>query len=622
LPDEDDVGLAINLIGPPSVHQDGVERAAPRGHKSWAILALLLLSAQSPSRQLLASLLFAEADDPLGALRWNLARLRALLGPRVTLHGDPVVLNLPADTLIDVRVIASGTWVDAVALPGLGREMLEGIQPDASPAFDAWLLAERRRVAGLAAAVLREAATARLAAAESRSAVELATRLVAMDEFDEEAQALLIRAHIAAGNGTEARRYLSATIARFQHELGVEPSATLKRSADRVMTDGAGNEATTRSGAPRGQPSNASIASLIAAGEAAVGAGAVEAGLETLRRAASEARDVGDDRLLGQALVALGEAYVHGIRGRDGEGATSLHAALNVAERSGANGVVSEAARELGYVEMLRARYDRADTWLERALAEAPDRGLRAAAMSVLGSVMSDRGSTAEAITILNETTRDARALGKPRLAAWAYAFLARTHFIRMEYEAAHAAAVSALESVAAANWMTFKPFPQAWLASVEFVQGNIDTASSLFESAFAVGCQIGDPCWEGMGARGIGLVHLARGNVDDGIGWLDDARTRCVRIPDAYLWIHAFCLDSLCQAGIDHHVPETLRWISDLESLAARTGMSEMLVRAFLHRAASGDVSAVESARLFKERIDNPAVLARIDSALAFATA
>jgi tetratricopeptide (TPR) repeat protein len=491
--------------------------------------------------------------------------------------------------------------------------MLEGIAPDASPAFDAWLLAERRRVAGLAAAVLREAATARLAAAESRSAVELATRLVAMDEFDEEAQALLIRAHVAAGNGTEARRYLSATIARFQHELGVEPSATLIRAAD---------EATTRSVAPRGRPSSASIASLVAAGEAAVGAGAVEAGLETLRRAANEARDVGDDRLLGQALVALGEAYVHGLRGRDGEGATSLHAALNVAERSGANDVVSEAARELGYVEMLRARYDRADTWLERALAEAPDRGLRAAAMSVLGSVMSDTGSTAQAIAILNETTRDAAALDKPRLAAWAYAFLARTHFIRMEYEAAHAAAISALESVATANWMTFKPFPQAWLASVEFVQGNIDTASSLFEAAFAVGCQIGDPCWEGMGARGIGLVHLARGNVDDGIAWLDDARTRCVRIPDAYLWIHAFCLDSLCQAGIDHDVPETPRWISDLESLAARTGMSEMLVRAFLHRAASGDAGAVESARLFKERIDNPAVLAKIDSALAFATA
>jgi hypothetical protein len=40
---------------------------------------------------------------------------------------------------------------------------------------------------------------------------------------------------------------------------------------------------------------------------------------------------------------------------------------------------------------------------------------------------------------------------------------------------------------------------------------------------------------------------------------------------------------------------------------------MNEMLVRAQLHRAALGDTRAAETARLFADRIDNPAVLRRV---------
>ncbi len=115
------------------------------------------------------------------------------------------------------------------------------------------------------------------------------------------------------------------------------------------------------------------------------------------------------------------------------------------------------------------------------------------------------------------------------------------------------------------------------------------------------------------MGARGIGLVKIADGDVAEGIRWLDDARTRCVRIPDAYLWIHGYCLDSLCEQGIAHGMKGTDRWIADLEAVAARTGMNELLVRAQLHRAALGMPGTRESAAVFATRIDNPAVLRRV---------
>ena len=46
-----------------------------------------------------------------------------------------VQLRLPAGTVIDVQVLMGGTSGEAVELPGLGRELLEGMDVDASPGF-------------------------------------------------------------------------------------------------------------------------------------------------------------------------------------------------------------------------------------------------------------------------------------------------------------------------------------------------------------------------------------------------------------------------------------------------------------------------------------------------------
>lgn len=111
--------------------------------------------------------------------------------------------------------------------------------------------------------------------------------------------------------------------------------------------------------------------------------------------------------------------------------------------------------------------------------------------------------------------------------------------------------------------------------------------------------------------------MKILNGDVADGIRWLDDARMRCIRIPDTYWWIHGYCLDTLCEQAIAHGVTGADRWVSGLESLASRTGMNELLVRAQLHRAALGMPGAHESAAVFAARIDNPAVLRRVaDSA------
>src|SRR5262245_30841563 len=216
--------LEIQLLGPPRIVLDGQTGRSPRGWKAWALLTFLLLSPRPVSRERLASLLFADADDPLGAVRWNLAELRRSLGTVVRLEGDPVALMLPVDVLVDVHVIGRGTWLEAVRVPGLGHDLLEGVDVHASAAFEAWLLAERRHLAGLSAAVLREAAMAKLAAGAADEAVALGTRLIAFDEYDEEAHALLARAFVAAGSIAEARRHVESAAERIRAELGTEPT--------------------------------------------------------------------------------------------------------------------------------------------------------------------------------------------------------------------------------------------------------------------------------------------------------------------------------------------------------------------------------------------------------------
>ena len=84
------MAVTVRLLGPPQVERDGVAAPPPRGRKAWALLAYLVLTRRPSARAHLAELLFADADDPLGALRWTLAELRRALGDAGLFRGDPL----------------------------------------------------------------------------------------------------------------------------------------------------------------------------------------------------------------------------------------------------------------------------------------------------------------------------------------------------------------------------------------------------------------------------------------------------------------------------------------------------------------------------------------------------
>jgi DNA-binding SARP family transcriptional activator len=593
--------LAIRLLGPPAIERDGVAVASPRGHKAWAVLAHVVLAERPVSRTRLAGLVFGDADDPRGALRWTLAELRRTLGVAEALRGDPLELRLPPDAAVDVLALAAGE-PDPALVRG---ELLEGVDPGAGAELAAWLLVERRRLAGVCEAVLRDAARVALAAGEPFDAAALASRALALNRFDDGAHELFVRCLARAGEVAAAREHADACETLFRRELGRAPDPGVRRAAEE------------REPRPPAGGDRAAAVGQLNAGRAAVDAGAVEPGVACLRQACAEARGVGDPGLQARALAALGAALVHSVRGGDEEGAAVLHEALAIAEARGDREVECKVCRELGFVAVQASRGVSAGRWLTRAGALAIDDRERAALLGVRGKALSDRAHYDAASGLLWESVAAARRCDDVRQAAWSLAILGRALLLRGQWPEAAEVLDDSLALVGGDGWVAFQPFPEALRAEVALHQGDPDRAIALLDHAFALGCRIGDPCWEAIAARARGLVHDAVGERTAALRWLRDANVRAVRVADPYAWMHAHCLDALAGVAIADTAPDAGACVAELESLAARGDMRELVVRAALHRARLGDPSGLESARLLGEAIDNPLLHAELAAAV-----
>ena len=95
---------------------------------------------------------------------------------------------------------------------------------------------------------------------------------------------------------------------------------------------------------------------LLRAGTAALDAGVVDAGVETLRRAVQEAGRAGDPATQAEVQRALGSALIHAIRGSDGEGAVVLHRALLAARAADRPALAADILPELAFADARHRR--------------------------------------------------------------------------------------------------------------------------------------------------------------------------------------------------------------------------------------------------------------------------
>ena len=589
----------VRLLGSPRIEEDGRPCPPPRGLKSWAVLARVALAGRPVGRRELAGELFGEADDPLGALRWSLADLRRSFGLPSLLCGDPLSVS-PGELWVDARALEDGS----LPVADIGGGLLEGIELRNCPGFDTWLLLARLDCAAQGRQELRRRALSLLAAGETGAAMAAAGRAARLDPLDEGAQELFLRVLVAAGRGGLASAHLASCEALFARE-GLVPSAALRSAA---RDTGLVPRPRLRAGVV--------AASLLRAGAAALDAGAVDAGVETLRRAAAEAGRAADPGIQAEVQRALGSALVHAVRGSDGEGAVVLHHALLAARSADRPVLVADILRELAFVDVQAGRHASADRFLREASPHASgDPALLAGILAMRGMNQADRGRHAEAAELLTESADTAHEAGRARQEAWSLGVLARSLLLAGQVLQAREAAERSMAMALSERWNAFLPWPQVLHAQCLAAAGRWDEASQDAEHAFALACELGDPCWEGMAARALGLLALHAGDLGAAQVWLADARRRCDRVPDRYVWVSAYIglaqLETAARANIDLVAPAAAR----LYEHAVRGDLPEFLAWALVYQAESGDYAKAPLARSAAEVIANPVLQARVQA-------
>lgn len=608
--------VTIRLLGPPAIVRDGQVMRPPRGRKAWALLAYLLLADRPPSRRHLADLLFADAEDPLGALRWTLAELRRALGVPGVLGGDPVSTDFGEDLTVDVLLVMQ----DGADLLSATGELLEGLELPSSLEFESWLLVERHRVSSRIEARLHQKAVALLAAGRASDAVTYASRAVACNPLEEGNHELLVRSLALTGDRHAALKQVAVCQDILRVEVGIEASLALHEAANapttRILTKAKGQMG-GRVGIPGPLASGrASAVGQLEAGRAAIAAGAADAGVECLRRAVSEAARCQDLTLHGRALAALGAALVHSVRGRDEEGALILHEAIELATQAGDDAALVTACRELGFVEVQAGRRKTADAWLAKAQAVARTDAELAGVLGVRGMNASDRADYPTAFRHLEDSVDRAAAAGDSRQQAWSLSILGRAHLLRGERAQAAAVLGRSIELAHEQRWIAFLPWPEVLRAEIDLYDGRLDAAADDLEQAWVQSCQIGDPCWEAMAARALGLLSTLRGDHRGTVEWFGEAATRSNLGPDRYQWIHTHVLDTMIGTALDRDEPaRAAPLLARLAALAARCDMRELVVRAQLHKHRLGDRTALGAAGLMAADIDNPVLTQLLNS-------
>ncbi|WP_251024769.1 SARP family transcriptional regulator [Arthrobacter sp. ISL-65] len=596
----------IRLLGPPAIESTGTSPPQPRGRKAWAVLAYLALQPEGTGRSRLASLLFPDAADPLGALRWNLSELRRTLAG-VALDGDPLRLALQPPWRCDaVELVGAG----AIPRPdphSLNGQLLEGLSFGDCPVFDSWLADQRYRLENCAQSLLYESSVSALASGDPREAANLAMRALQRDPFHTDCNAVLVRALVAIGEHRHAREHVTRCANLYRDELGLPLPPEIRRALS-----GAAPEADP------GIPATvATVRSYLDAGGASLSAGAVDRGLDQLRLAVVLAQRTPSRHLLAESLVTLAGAMIHQAGGRGAEVADFLHRALSAESPTaeaqwekydGASPTSAAAYRELGYLSVQRGVPDRAAGWLERAGVAAagfPDEQARV--LAIRGMLASDTARYGEAVEVLTASVRLAKEARNRRQLAFSSALLGRVWLLRGELEPAAETLDHALEWILAEHWTAFEPFVAGVRGETYLAAGDLEAAAEMIDRSWVMADLAGDHCYMALAAGAEARLFLAHGDLAAAQHWVD----RGMEPKPWYLWYSARLLDVAAEVAIAARSEHAGKVVERLGALASRSGMREFVVRAQSHRAVLGNDTAAQTIPWLAKEIDSPALTA-----------
>ena len=229
--------LQVQVLGPLSVQRDGEPVRLPQSKKTRGLLAYLAITGRSHRRDRLCSLLWDVADDPRGALRWSLSKIRLVVDSEakrcLLADRESVELELP-ETCLDWRQVRKelGSGLDSVPTERLKElesvfegELLEGLDLIDFDEFTAWCAAEREHARRMHTDIL-QALVDRLRSTPI-DALPHARELVRLDPINEQARAGLIQLLALAGRPNEAKAQYESG-ARLLKELGAKVTGPLE----------------------------------------------------------------------------------------------------------------------------------------------------------------------------------------------------------------------------------------------------------------------------------------------------------------------------------------------------------------------------------------------------------
>src|SRR5262245_32119996 len=85
--------MQLRLLGPMAVIADGTALPLPASRKTRALLGYLAAEGKPVRRERLCHLFWEIPDDPKGALRWSLSKLRGVIGDALVADRESVALD-------------------------------------------------------------------------------------------------------------------------------------------------------------------------------------------------------------------------------------------------------------------------------------------------------------------------------------------------------------------------------------------------------------------------------------------------------------------------------------------------------------------------------------------------
>ncbi|HEY3734349.1 MAG TPA: hypothetical protein VGL63_10575, partial [Streptosporangiaceae bacterium] len=177
----------------------------------------------------------------------------------------------------------------------------------------------------------------------------------------------------------------------------------------------------------------------------------------------------------------------------------------------------------------------------------------------------------------------------------WSAGVMARSLLLAGDPGQAREAAERSIRICDSDRWNAFLPWPQALRAHCLLGAGQWPQAREDAEQAYA-----------------LALLALHAGDSNAAGEWIADARQRCDRLPDRYVWVSGFVALGQLEIAASLQPRNVLPLARRLYREAVQADLPEFIAWALVYQAEAGDQANLPLARTLASQVTSPGPQAR----------